>query len=269
MAYPDRDLGPPPSARAVAGRMNARGISVFYGATEPEIALAEVRPPVGSRVTIARFDVIRPLRLLDVAALRAIIVDGSVFDRDYIHRLRKAVFLERLGERIVMPVMPEDEPADYLITQAIADYLAGLSNPIIDGIVFPSVQSRTPGSNVVLFHKSSRVKPMDIPQGAEIDARLEETDDEGTVPAYYVWERRPLRRGAPVATDLPWPMSMPYTMRDEDVRPFTLQVDPTNIKVHHVRAVSFTTEDHDVTRHVYDDPGTQPFPSLDETDRRF
>src|SRR5271157_1960485 len=47
---PDKGLGPPPALLAPAGRMNARGISVFYGATDRIIALAEVRPPVASRV---------------------------------------------------------------------------------------------------------------------------------------------------------------------------------------------------------------------------
>jgi len=49
--------------------MNARGVSVFYGAIDPRVALAEVRPPVGSRVAVARFEIIRPLRLLDLNAL--------------------------------------------------------------------------------------------------------------------------------------------------------------------------------------------------------
>lgn len=61
---PDRELGPPPSAFATSGRMNARGISVFYGATDPAAAVAEVRPPVGCHVAIGRFEIIRPLKLL-------------------------------------------------------------------------------------------------------------------------------------------------------------------------------------------------------------
>lgn len=94
------------------------GISVFYGATEPKIAINEVRPPVGSRVVVGRFDIIgrfditRPLRLLDVGALRSIYVEGSVFDSSYIRKLEKAKFLGRLSQEITMPVMPEGEPAD-------------------------------------------------------------------------------------------------------------------------------------------------------------
>jgi len=52
---PDEQIGPPPPAAAPGGRMNAHGISVFYGAVEPDVALAEVRPPVGSTVVVARF----------------------------------------------------------------------------------------------------------------------------------------------------------------------------------------------------------------------
>jgi RES domain len=55
MKRPDRDIGPPPPSVAVAGRMNAAGISVFYGATHPGVALAEVQPPVGSKSIDRRF----------------------------------------------------------------------------------------------------------------------------------------------------------------------------------------------------------------------
>lgn len=53
LKFPWLHLGPPPMHAASAGRMNARGISVFYGAIESATALAEVRPPVGSQVVVA------------------------------------------------------------------------------------------------------------------------------------------------------------------------------------------------------------------------
>ena len=52
LCHPDLHLGSPPTSLAIAGRMNAHGISVFYAATSPEIAIAEVRPPVGSQVGV-------------------------------------------------------------------------------------------------------------------------------------------------------------------------------------------------------------------------
>jgi hypothetical protein len=80
LTHPEERLGTPPSSRARDGRMNARGIAVFYGASDPTAALAEVRPPVGSKVLVGRFDVIAPLRLLDLHALEQIGLSGSIFD---------------------------------------------------------------------------------------------------------------------------------------------------------------------------------------------
>jgi hypothetical protein len=38
--------------------------------------------------------------------------------------------------------MPEDEGLGYLVTQAIADFLATTNEPAVDGIIFPSVPSK-------------------------------------------------------------------------------------------------------------------------------
>jgi hypothetical protein len=177
---PDQEIGPPPASFAAAGRMNAAGIAVFYGATDPSVALAEVRPPVGSKVLIGCFEVIRRLSLLDLEALEAIVSErGSIFDADYIRRLKQAEFLRGLSKRFSKPVMPDDQPRDYLRTQAVADFLATMDDPPLDGIIYPSVQIGylrprrilAPGAdkrNVVLFHKSARVQCLDIPEGSEI-----------------------------------------------------------------------------------------------------
>jgi len=179
---PDKEVGPPPASAAVAGRMNARGISVFYGSTDPEVAIAEVRPPVGSQVVVGRFDVIRPVRLLDLNALESVnIAEGSVFDEDYTRRRKRARFLAWLSERITIPVMPDDETGDYLATQAIADFLSGTLDPPLDGIIYRSTQIEKPirlyrhtdlvgveKLNVAIFHNAARLRPMSVPEGTEI-----------------------------------------------------------------------------------------------------
>jgi RES domain len=58
-----------------------------------------------------------------------------------------------------MPVMPDDEPLDYLITQTIADYLANKSEAEVDGIIYPSAQGSEAGLNIVLFHKAGAIRP--------------------------------------------------------------------------------------------------------------
>ncbi|QIO32283.1 RES domain-containing protein [Bradyrhizobium sp. 1(2017)] len=44
LGRPDNHLASPPSLLAMAGHINARGVSVFYGANNQNAAIAEVRP---------------------------------------------------------------------------------------------------------------------------------------------------------------------------------------------------------------------------------
>jgi hypothetical protein len=173
----DRELGPPPSPKS--GRMNARGVSVFYGATEQNVAAAEVRPPVGSYVAVARFSLVRKLRLLDLSAMKCIeAAQGSLLDPGASDHHERAAFLGNLTARVARPVMPEDEETDYVTTQVFADYFANCETPEIDGILYPSGQSQDSGLNVVLFHKSSRVKRR-YEEGAHVLATGQEVFDGG------------------------------------------------------------------------------------------
>lgn len=250
---PDRDLGPPPSKHAMAGRMNARGIAVFYGATDPDVALAETRPPVGSKVAVARFEIVRPLRLLDIEVLRAVFVEGSIFDSSFLGRLEKAKFLRTVSHRITAPVMPDDEPFDYLVTQAIADYLAGRNEPPIDGIIYPSVQEGGNKKNVVLFHKAARVEALDIPPGTEISAYLVHHDEDGASPAYSVYEEALPAKEADKKHDeddlVALLLTFPGEEKTKDMRAATLRLDVKSVSVHHVENVTYGKESHDVQRH--------------------
>lgn len=87
-----------------------------------------------------------------------------------------------------MPVMPDDEPIENLMTQMIADYLASKPAPSLDGILFRSVQSPGEHRNVVLFHHASRVEPLEIPGGTKLSARQYDTTEDGDEPDYRVWE---------------------------------------------------------------------------------
>ncbi|MEK6320130.1 MAG: RES family NAD+ phosphorylase [Acidobacteriota bacterium] len=249
LTRPDKQVGPPPPHAAATGRMNAHGIAVFYGATSPSIALAEVRPLVGSKVVVARFELIRTLRLLDVEALRSVNVEGSIFDRDYIQRLKRAKFLEWLSRRITRPVMPDDEPFEYLATQAIADFLATDANPPLDGILYPSVQVSESGFNVVLFHAAARVEPLKILKGTEVSAVVVDTED-GT--DYTVWEETPLEdtSGTSEPQNIPFVPNRLNALRPEDYDPRepALRLDIATVEVHHVNRVKFETECHSVTR---------------------
>ena len=254
-----------PSHAATAGRMNARGISVFYGATDPKVALAEVRPPVGSFVVVGRFEIIKPLQLLDLTALSAVHIEGSIFDPNYASRLAKAKFLRSLTTRISRPVMPDDEAMDYLPTQAVADFLATRSDEPLDGIIFPSVQTGA-GLNVVLFHKAACVGSLDMPAGSEVDVSLGHFNDEGWERDYSVFEKAPAAVPPPPApsADFGLPVmptiSVAPTMPDRDFRvPPAMRTLPKSLQVHLIRAVTIQSEPHKVSRHRIEKQGSPGF----------
>lgn len=255
MERPDEQLAPPPTKLASSGRMNAQGISVFYGATNDDIALAEVRPPVGSQVAVARFEVIRNLRLLNLPALSQLKETGSIFDPAFAFRLGRMRFLRSLINRISRAVMPNDEAAEYLPTQAIADFLATKNDTLLDGIIFPSVQSGEPGVNVGLFHKAAKVKFFDIPRGTEITARTFDQDEDGPYPDYSVYvetpppieteKSKPEVRDASSLFEFEWD-DLPE--QNDDRREITLKLPEDALWVHRVESVKINSEKHKVQR---------------------
>lgn len=261
LARPDRLLGSPPPRAARAGRMNAQGIAVFYGATHAPVAIAEVRPPVGSQVIVTRFTISRTLRLLDLTALEDVHDAGSIFDPTLKRRLERAAFLRTLGGRMARPVMPDDEAFEYLPTQAVADFLGTMNEPRLDGIIFPSAQTGE-GRNVVLLHHASRVEALSLPPGTEIDVNTGYwTEDEEWEPGFSVREKVPEGATAPpprpvdpddglasfLLSDFPDPPE-----RHGDFRKPALQVDTGSVTVHTVNAVEVKTIAFTVDRYRYE-----------------
>ncbi|GJL52106.1 MAG: hypothetical protein NPIRA01_33330 [Nitrospirales bacterium] len=250
LAEPDKQLGSPPSVDAYAGRMNAHGISVFYGANTPKVALAEVRPPVGSQVAIACFDIIRPIRLLDLTALSAVATnDGSIFDPSFRHHLEKTKFLRNLSRRITIPVMPDHEIFEYLATQAIADFLSTEYDPPLDGIIFPSVQAPDKALNFVLFHKAARVEAIELPKGTETTVSLETTDEDGPQREYTVVEEIPQKEEKAEDLGLQGIDFFDWDTTDSDPRPSTLRIDLDSVHIHTVESIEFKTLEYKVFRH--------------------
>lgn len=257
IARPEVYLGSPPAALASSGRMNARGISVFYGANTRAGAIAEVRPPVGSAVAVARFGIVRALRLLDMTASSAAATTGSIFDPLLAGRLEHVMFLRTLSRLITRPVMPDDEGLDYLSTQAVADFLASLAEPVIDGMVFPSVQAAGDVVNVVLFHKAARVEASQLPSGTEISAHTGGWSESGWEPDYTVLVNIPVEEEASADSgrdEFEWnaplfPGAKAHGSDDDDHRPVTLRIASESLQVHVVERVQFSTIDFNVNRY--------------------
>jgi hypothetical protein len=238
LCAPWKHLGSPPSSKACAGRMNAHGIAVFYGALDAKTALSEVRPPVGSRVTIAEFEIIRPLKLLDLAALREIDGDGSIFDPKTLPKQQNAGFLATLSKRLSAPVMPGDEASEYLTTQVVADYLANVAS--LDGIIFPSVQQAGTPSNVVLFHKAALVE--EAKSGERYGATLRTNRPNGPRIDYRVWLKKPGPPTQDQRTTESTPPRLSCSTSNPDKRTPALAIKLDSIAIHYVTAARYEEE---------------------------
>ena len=227
---PEKFLGPPPPSKARAGRMNPAGIAFFYGADDIEVALSEVRPIVGSLVLVARFEILRPMRVLNLDALQLLIEEGSYFDPHYAERLSRKNFFPELWRDLLRPTMPGEEEMDYLPTQFIAEYLASPDGLNIDGIRHSSVQAGDQGDNIVFFHGRGDVRFVHRPKPLHLGQPFAIEDH----PYYAVREADALKdREQP---EEPYEYGCSY----HDGQAPSLRLDTRNIGIYRINSVQTT-----------------------------
>jgi RES domain-containing protein len=142
-ALPASKMGAPPPDRASAGRMNPVGIPYLYVALEQATAIAEARPWVGARLSVARLTLQRPLQVVNLNYRHIKPPDMQVQKgnrQDYLD------FLLFMSQTIAIPHDPADDLA-YIPTQYFAEKFKRRG---LDGIIYFSVLCKE-GSNLVVF----------------------------------------------------------------------------------------------------------------------
>lgn len=167
LRQPINQLAAPGPGQASAGRMNAAGISVFYGAFDADTCVAELRAPVGGSTLVGKFEIIRPLRVLDLARLELVKRHLSYFEPGYAQLRSYASFIAGFHDQVRRAVVPGRETLDYLPTQIVAEFLWSVIEPPFDGLVFGSAQVPETGRNIVLF-----------PHAVAVEGASEETERE-------------------------------------------------------------------------------------------
>jgi RES domain/HEPN/RES N-terminal domain 1 len=256
---PAKRLGPPPSRDARAGRMNAAGISVFYGATDGDTCTAEVRAPVGSYVVLGRFEIIRPVRVLDLDVLTKVMTAGSWFDPEFATRSNRAAFLRHLVEEISRPIMPRDEEFEYLPTQAVSEYLASCVEPRLDGLIFHSAQTAREGRNVVLFHHAASVEPYALPKGTRVEVNMGWASEDDHDDSIAIWETvppaQPEEQKSSAKPAVSFETILANFPRDEVSDEWdgtgqpTLRLDIQKIEIFRIKSVSYQKDKRSVWRH--------------------
>jgi len=189
---PAAQLGLPPSRKRSAGRMNAAGVGVFYGSFDLKTCIAEIRPPVGSVIMGAAFNLIRPVIVLDTTRFAKPMLNRSIFSPVYRERLHQWKFMKKFMFEISRPILPDDTAIDYVPTQAVSEFISSRLKVFqngaevgIDGIIFASAQ-RPEGRNIVLFGDAALVqRPGDDQKPASFEA---ETDSWST--SWTEWKPR-------------------------------------------------------------------------------
>jgi hypothetical protein len=141
-----KEMGAPPKRLASHGRANPAGIPYLYLGSKPETAAAEIRPHTGEVACVAEFG-IPDIRAVDLRSPRKLVSPFILSDASAIGQLRADLpFLERLGDELTRPVLPQGAAIDYIPSQYLCEFIKKRG---FDGVVYRS--SVSDGINLALF----------------------------------------------------------------------------------------------------------------------
>jgi hypothetical protein len=141
-----REMGAPPKRIASHGRANPAGIPYLYLGSSPVAAVAEIRPHTGERACIADFTVRHGVRVVDLRNPREM-VSPFLLDAGDIGKMRNDLpYLERLGDELTRPVLPQAAAIDYTPSQYLCEFI---KNCGYQGVIYRS--SVSDGMNLALF----------------------------------------------------------------------------------------------------------------------
>lgn len=134
----------PPLHGGREGRVNPKGMSVLYLSTDPETAVAEIRPYLRALVSVAVFIPRRELKLVDCSVEHGTCGFNLAFREE--HGPTPDTIVAALDKAFAEPIYETDTSADYSPTQIVAEKIRALG---FDGLIFKS--SVGDGKNVALF----------------------------------------------------------------------------------------------------------------------
>lgn len=163
----------PPPEKASDMRANYRYIPYLYCSNNAYISIAEVRPQIGSEVSVATIMAKQTIKLLDFTLQNSPKKKMIAAKRNLFHEL---------SVLYSAPITEDDDTIEYIPTQFIAEYVKNLG---YDGIAFSSSQTpdvndaNLPRYNIVLFHynKAEAMKSNVVTVTNKI-IEIEETDGE-------------------------------------------------------------------------------------------
>jgi hypothetical protein len=158
-AIPITEMGAPPNRSASHGRANPAGIPYLYLGSTEDTAISEIRPHTGETACLADFRTPAGLKLVDLRRPRKMVSPFLLADAEDIGRMRSDLpFLERLGDELTLPVVPQSAAIDYTPSQYLCEYIKHCG---YDGVIYRS--SVSDGMNLALFDPA-RAEPGHVSQ---------------------------------------------------------------------------------------------------------
>lgn len=144
----------PQSERAMEGRANPAGIPVLYLATTVQTAISEVRPWIGSKLSVAQFELSKDLKAINLS----VGYGESIYDHLTFAQLlgneatepeekEKAVWTA-VDNAFSRPITLSDNVTDYVPTQILAELFCDNG---YDALIYRS-QFGEEGFNIALFN---------------------------------------------------------------------------------------------------------------------
>jgi hypothetical protein len=169
----------PLAGKVCEGRINPKGIPCLYLATDEKTAVSEVRPWVGSYVTVAKFETLKELNVIDCSRGEIDPMNVTASDLDKLWKLKQPTPEEAIktiwrwvDKDFSEPVDRNDKTADYVPTQILAELFKTNG---FDGIKYKSLFNN--GVNLALFDINS-AKQIDndgkLIQVTEVDVGFEQ-----------------------------------------------------------------------------------------------
>jgi len=145
IGFPLDKMGAPPKEKATSDRANSEGISCLYLSDSEETTLHEARVGEYDYVSIAQFEAVEDVEVVNIALLSEI---SPFLEIDTIQLAINLSNFKRLGEEVAKPMRRHDSSLDYLPTQYLCDYIKSLGYA---GFEYRSAMNED-GSNVAIFY---------------------------------------------------------------------------------------------------------------------
>lgn len=150
-AYPAERMKPQPEFVG-DGRVSPKGIPCLYLASSLDTAIAEVRPWVGSTISLAQFVIMRDVVVVDCSRDKRRfplwLADGQ--PKEMPPEEREAVVWGDISYGFSRPITPDEPFTEYVPTQVLAEAFRSHG---YDGIVYRSLLAE--GYNIALFDCNS------------------------------------------------------------------------------------------------------------------